>query len=560
MNGKSMFRRGLLVSTVLLACGIVMANQSHDTIVKASQSLDTERPTKESVKTDHRGAFINTTDLSTFPIVSPVTMAARIAGSLVVPGSETFNGLAAGPWGIATRAGGHFMEIAGPPPIGISSGTILSTGHIWTAEDGAPGGWNQRDWTSFWNFTPGDPDVSIITLRPTFDAAILEFDILSATERTIRFPYVFGSEEYNEWARSWYNDGFGIWITGPGPVTINVAQLFAPFTNVVVNNVNFWGMGFNTLLYANNDPAARPVDWIRQTELDGLVQFFGWWADKVPFFNPPAVGPPSTLPAIPIRSLPFTMAPGVTYHVKIAIADASDTALDSVVMLGSAYPGACWYCDGPDFICQDGIDPSNCTDTWASGFCIDVTPPCGGPTGACYSLLEETCTITTEDVCEDSNGVYAGDATTCSDPNGACCLDWLGDGGPCIVVFAGVCTEMGGTYQGDGTSCAPLGACVMPDGSCIETTEICCTGGSWASGPCAIIGACCAEDGSCSMMTEADCESSEGTYQGDGTVCDVGTCKAHIPTVSEWGLIVMTLLLLTAATVVFGRQRRPVAA
>lgn len=33
-----------------------------------------------------------------------------------------------------------------------------------------------------------------------------------------------------------------------------------------------------------------------------------------------------------------------------------------------------------------------------------------------------------------------------------------------------------------------------------------------------------------------------------------------IPTLSEWGLIVLTLLLLTAATVVLGRRRRPVAA
>ncbi|MCK4343101.1 MAG: IPTL-CTERM sorting domain-containing protein [Phycisphaerae bacterium] len=37
-------------------------------------------------------------------------------------------------------------------------------------------------------------------------------------------------------------------------------------------------------------------------------------------------------------------------------------------------------------------------------------------------------------------------------------------------------------------------------------------------------------------------------------------CEESIPTVSEWGLIVMTLLLLTAGTVVFGRQRRPAAA
>lgn len=33
-----------------------------------------------------------------------------------------------------------------------------------------------------------------------------------------------------------------------------------------------------------------------------------------------------------------------------------------------------------------------------------------------------------------------------------------------------------------------------------------------------------------------------------------------IPTVSEWGLIVLTVLLLTAGTIVFGRQRRLAAA
>ncbi len=36
-----------------------------------------------------------------------------------------------------------------------------------------------------------------------------------------------------------------------------------------------------------------------------------------------------------------------------------------------------------------------------------------------------------------------------------------------------------------------------------------------------------------------------------------GQCVARVPTVSEWGLIVMTLLLLTAGTVVLGRMHRP---
>jgi len=58
----------------------------------------------------------------------------------------------------------------------------------------------------------------------------------------------------------------------------------------------------------------------------------------------------------------------------------------------------------------------------------------------------------------------------------------------------------------------------------------------------------------------------EPGYCGDG-ICnfgetcescemDCGPCQPAIPTVSEWGLIVMTLLALTAGTIVFARRRR----
>ena len=53
-------------------------------------------------------------------------------------------------------------------------------------------------------------------------------------------------------------------------------------------------------------------------------------------------------------------------------------------------------------------------------------------------------------------------------------------------------------------------------------------------------------DGICNFGE--DCESCE---------MDCGPCEPAIPTVSEWGLIVMTLLALTAGTIVFARRRRP---
>ncbi len=72
-------------------------------------------------------------------------------------------------------------------------------------------------------------------------------------------------------------------------------------------------------------------------------------------------------------------------------------------------------------------------------------------------------------------------------------------------------------------------------------------------------GACCLRDGSCAITSSEDCLAQEGSFKGEGTTCDPNPCP--IPTLSQWGLIVLTLLLLTAGTLVLIRQRRrPVAA
>ncbi|MBK9459454.1 MAG: choice-of-anchor L domain-containing protein [Sphingobacteriales bacterium] len=70
----------------------------------------------------------------------------------------------------------------------------------------------------------------------TYDAAVLEFDIV-ATEPTIEFKYVFGSEEYLEYVGSNFNDVFGFFIGAIGDPLQNIA--FIPDTTVAVsiNNV-----------------------------------------------------------------------------------------------------------------------------------------------------------------------------------------------------------------------------------------------------------------------------------------------------------------------------------
>ncbi len=70
-------------------------------------------------------------------------------------------------------------------------------------------------------------------------------------------------------------------------------------------------------------------------------------------------------------------------------------------------------------------------------------------------------------------------------------------------------------------------------------------------------GACCGEQ-DCEQLTQALCEASgNGEYRGDGTTCEV-ECPAPIPTVSEWGLVVLSLALLTAGSLVIARRKRPV--
>jgi spore coat protein A len=78
---------------------------------------------------------------------------------------------------------------------------------------------------------------------------------------------------------------------------------------------------------------------------------------------------------------------------------------------------------------------------------------------------------------------------------GACCIP----DGSCVTVTSNQCTQLGGVYHGDNTSCSPS-PCPPP------------------------IGACCLPTGDCTNVTSAQCALLGGTYQGDGTVCTSNLC------------------------------------
>ncbi len=80
-----------------------------------------------------------------------------------------------------------------------------------------------------------------------------------------------------------------------------------------------------------------------------------------------------------------------------------------------------------------------------------------------------------------------------------------------------------------GQGCGPLGACCLPDGSCvIETQESCDTvGGAYLGdattcddSPCQSLGACCSVLGACTIQSDEMCLAASGLFLGDGTICD----------------------------------------
>lgn len=112
----------------------------------------------------------------------------------------------------------------------------------------------------------------------------------------------------------------------------------------------------------------------------------------------------------------------------------------------------------------------------------------------------------------------------------------------------------GGTQGGCNVNCDEVV-------DCLDIDAIACRidgGGTECCDDAQCPGACCFRiDGInyCSVMRQTGCEVFGGKYLGDGTTC-AGGCPNQVPTVSEWGLVATTLLVLAAGSVVFARRGR----
>lgn len=167
-----------------------------------------------------------------------------------------------------------------------------------------------------------DPDLVQISGFNINDAAVLEFDFLSTSD-SIRFNYVFASNEYPSFTCTQFNDAFGFFLSGPGingPFSDNAENIaLIPGTDipVAINTVN------SGMATGSGDPQncedANP-NWIEDSQY--FVDNSGQPADDVQF-----PGMTQTLTAL------ADVDCGEWYHIKLAIGDAVDGALDSGVFL-----------------------------------------------------------------------------------------------------------------------------------------------------------------------------------------------------------------------------------
>jgi hypothetical protein len=147
---------------------------------------------------------------------------------------------------------------------------------------------------------------------------------------------------------------------------------------------------------------------------------------------------------------------------------------------------------------------------------------------------------------------------------------------------AAQCTDpsFGGFYVGDGTDCGGFAGLLNGCGACCDRATGLCSfvSGHGLSGvcggaqenfsvgvPCAEIacnpstatGACCDRDafGVCTDgLTSAECNCPRCEWTELGLCADVTCSREAIPTVSEWGIVILALSLLTGAKLRFGHR------
>ena len=199
---------------------------------------------------------------------------------------------------ISCNALGYFTTGSIQTNLGMHSGVIISTGHVWQSAGPNNSTCASSNATVCANYL--DPSLSTISGGNKYDASTLELDFIPKSD-TVRFKYVFGSEEYPEFVGGGYNDIFGFFISGPDPSggeyeNKNIALV--PDTNIVIS-INTVNHRTNSDYYVNNDGGSS-------------IQYDGFTT---------------------VLTAKAVVVPCQTYHLKMSICDVGDDQYNSAVFI-----------------------------------------------------------------------------------------------------------------------------------------------------------------------------------------------------------------------------------
>lgn len=280
--------------------------------------------------------FVNITYCTAQLTITPSATAAQLANKLVGNGVTIISPTLTCP----TVANGIFV---GPSTLSFDSGIVLTTGRAQTSGFNYGAGGPAINFASNSNSAPGDAQLTALAGQPTFDACVLQFDF-RPTGDTIKFNYVFGSEEYPDFSCSSFNDVFGFFISGPGFASpTNLALVPGTTIPVCINSVNGGASpGYPLTTCSSLGPGSPFTMYYVDNSAGATITYDGLT---------------TTLQAI------AHVVACDTYHLKIGIADGTDHSYDSGVFLEAGS------------LTSTGINVTplgmNSTDTTAGGqYCV----------------------------------------------------------------------------------------------------------------------------------------------------------------------------------------------
>jgi len=199
--------------------------------------------------------------------------------------------------------------------LGMASGIIITTGTI-AANAAGPQGPNNQPNAGVDNGAGGSPMLANIVGNSTFNASTIQFNVVPYAD-TVRFKYVFASEEYLEYCGTQFNDIFGFFIAGPGIVPDgsfgnyrNIARIPGSGQTVAINNVH---SAVASNVNGSSVPAQNAQYYVNNNG-GNSIQYDGF--------------------TVPLEAVSKVQC-GETYTLIIAIADVGDADWDSGIFLES---------------------------------------------------------------------------------------------------------------------------------------------------------------------------------------------------------------------------------